>query len=322
MSLIPTIYASDDPGAPSLTGTAGSFVALLDAILVDGYGTGPTAKAGLGWTREFTAANKRAYRGNMATASGCYLRVDDTNARYAWMQAYSAMSDIDTGTDVAPATADRPNGMLWPKSATTDATSRWWWAIGNERCLYLWIVPAAFPSGTTNHAGGAPYFFGDLVSIRPNNPYAFAISLTGITDYTGSNSTTISYLFGTRTGSAGQPTIANSVATMVRGIGGGSGSVYLQQGSIVIGTGLSIGNGNVPYPIYDGGPFVCERARLWQSGTIPSARWPGVFAHYHGRPFADLSEVAGLLNKNFHTESGTVTNGRGQIFFEVGEEWV
>ena len=35
MSLIPTIYQSTDPGAPQLSGTVGSLIALLRAVLVN-----------------------------------------------------------------------------------------------------------------------------------------------------------------------------------------------------------------------------------------------------------------------------------------------
>jgi hypothetical protein len=46
---VPTIYRSSDGGAPVLTGLAYSLLALLDALLVNGYG----AKNPLGWTRSF-----------------------------------------------------------------------------------------------------------------------------------------------------------------------------------------------------------------------------------------------------------------------------
>ena len=38
-----TVYRSDDAGAPNLTGAAGSLIAILDAVLVNGYGAKPAA---------------------------------------------------------------------------------------------------------------------------------------------------------------------------------------------------------------------------------------------------------------------------------------
>ena len=65
-----TIYRSSDAGAPSLTGAAGSLIALLDACLRTGYGT----KAGAGWTKPFTGTNIAAFRQG-AGGNGRYLRV-------------------------------------------------------------------------------------------------------------------------------------------------------------------------------------------------------------------------------------------------------
>jgi len=41
---VPTLFRSDDTGAPTLSGTEGSLIDVLKACLVDGYG----AKAALG----------------------------------------------------------------------------------------------------------------------------------------------------------------------------------------------------------------------------------------------------------------------------------
>jgi len=100
VSLIPSIYTSTDAGAPQLTGQAGSLLALLRAVLVNGYSTGATAKAPLGWTQEFSGTNKAVFRNNPTTGSGYRLRIDDTQAREARMRAYTTMTNVDTGTGV------------------------------------------------------------------------------------------------------------------------------------------------------------------------------------------------------------------------------
>jgi hypothetical protein len=54
------VYRSTDASAPVLTGQVGSLTALLDAILVNGYG----ALTAAGWTIAQTTTNKRGYKQN------------------------------------------------------------------------------------------------------------------------------------------------------------------------------------------------------------------------------------------------------------------
>ena len=53
------VYSSTDASAPVLTGQVGSLIAVLDACLVNGYGT----KTAAGWTKPFAdASNTAVYR--------------------------------------------------------------------------------------------------------------------------------------------------------------------------------------------------------------------------------------------------------------------
>ena len=56
-----TVYRSTDAGAPLLTNSNGSLIAVLKACLVDGYGS----KASAGWTAPFlrTAAHNHISAG-------------------------------------------------------------------------------------------------------------------------------------------------------------------------------------------------------------------------------------------------------------------
>jgi hypothetical protein len=54
------VYRSTDASAPVLTGQVGSLTALLDAVLVNGYG----ALSAAGWTIAQTTTNKRGYKQN------------------------------------------------------------------------------------------------------------------------------------------------------------------------------------------------------------------------------------------------------------------
>lgn len=183
MSLIPTVYESTDPGAPQLTGQAGSLTALLDAVLVDGYGVGAARKAGAGWTREFSGTNVRAYRGNIGSGSGYYLQIDDSasvgNARHAWARGFEAMSAIGVGENAVPTSTQRARGALLPKSTSADSTSRRWRVVANERFLYLFV-------DTSTRGFLYPWFAGDIISYKPGDAHGFVVSANNAQSWTGS----------------------------------------------------------------------------------------------------------------------------------------
>jgi len=144
-------YSSADAGAPVLSGQAGALIALLDAVLINGYGS----QAALGWTKPYSGTNKAVYRLDHSLNSGRYLRVDDSNAQYAIVNAFHAMTDVDTGTGGFPAIA---TPRYWKKSHASDATARVWYLYGDEAFFY-------FLPRWSNTAGWeeALYPFGDLV---------------------------------------------------------------------------------------------------------------------------------------------------------------
>jgi hypothetical protein len=87
-----TIYKSTDASAPVLNETSvGSFIALLDACLVNGYGS----KAAAGWSKAFSGTNIAAYRAPSGIRN--YLQVTNTGASPSAI-AYETMSDVNTGT--------------------------------------------------------------------------------------------------------------------------------------------------------------------------------------------------------------------------------
>jgi hypothetical protein len=164
-----TYYTSADTSAPVLTGTTGALVALLDAILVNGYGS----KAAAGWSIEYTASNKRVYR----PASGTRFRlrvVDDGSvagsaAREALVRAAESASGVDTLTDAFPTTAlVSDSACVWRKSDSADSTARSWWAIATDSFLALFV---RFTSST-----GDWYIFGDIHKLHSADSYACILS--------------------------------------------------------------------------------------------------------------------------------------------------
>lgn len=88
----------------------------------------------LGWTKEFTGTNLAAYR--PAVGNRRYLRVDDTPTYNSIIVGYDAMSDVNTGTGLFPATAlVAANGLRWPKPTTGSSNS--WFVCGDDRRFYI-----------------------------------------------------------------------------------------------------------------------------------------------------------------------------------------
>jgi len=135
-----TLYLSTDASAPTLSGTVGSLVSLLDACLVNGYGS----KSAAGWTIAYTATNKRDYKQGTGS-NGYYLDVDDSGpgagaAREARLRGYETMSALATGTLPFPTTAQSSTfGVVCRKSTTADSTARPWYLIADATCFYLFV---------------------------------------------------------------------------------------------------------------------------------------------------------------------------------------
>ena len=229
------LFTSDMPGAPVLSGTAGSLIAVLDAVLVNGFGlvsvTGLTVTGGIatatvsaghslrvdsvgliagaapaglngekrilsiagnsftfdatgiadqtatgaitakvapaGWTKAFSGTNLAAYKSTAPEGTGFYLRVDDTGTTVARVRGYETVSDVNTGTGPFPTTADfAGSGLWWSKSNTASAATRPWRIAADDRGFYYF--PRQFDT-ICEHQGN---YFGDILSLKSNDPYA------------------------------------------------------------------------------------------------------------------------------------------------------
>lgn len=148
------VCTSEDPSAPVLSGQVGALVALLDAVLVNGYGTHP----GLGWTIAFTSADQRVYRMPVGTTSARFLRVDDRNAQYGIVNGYDSMTGMDVGIGGFPPIA---TPRYWRKSSTTNATVRPWAIYSDGAFLNLFFKWSGTADFSYHH-----HIFGDVVPIH------------------------------------------------------------------------------------------------------------------------------------------------------------
>jgi hypothetical protein len=264
---MPTVeYFSTDASAPVLSGTTGSLVALLDAILVNGYG----AKSALGWAKSYSGTSKAAYR--PASGARLYLRVQDDGPgagsfREARIRGFETMSDVDTGTGAFPAVAQLTNGLFVRKSATADSTARVWYAIGDEAGMMLFVQ-----SGDVANVF-VGFGFGDVLSNMTGDAYR-----TLIWGRNTENSTSVL--------AAVEGTIASSVAVNTTVIGH-----YMPRLYTGIGTSIQVGRhwdtvkgaatpftGSLAYPngpdtsIYTCPMFITEAASVAVRGQVRGLR--------------------------------------------------
>jgi hypothetical protein len=163
------VYDWHDASAPSLTGEVGSLIALLDACLVNGYGS----KAAAGWTKPYTGTNVAAFRQGGASSTKAYIRINDNaplNAEDARIRAYDSMTDIDTGSGDFPTVALRANGIFMKKSSSADSTKRPWTVVADDRTFYLIVWYQSVLSGTLKLTSPSSFMgFGDFDSYKPGD---------------------------------------------------------------------------------------------------------------------------------------------------------
>lgn len=230
-----TVYKSSDTSAPTLSGTAGSLIGVLDACLVNGYGS----KTAAGWTKPFSGTNTAVY----LPSAGHYLDFNDNaagtgGAKEATVRGYETMTAVATGTGPFPTTSQvAAPGLFIHKSATADATARGWVVLADSTTFYLFIL-----SGDT--AGLYESFgFGRFYSFKTGDTYRTIIlggSSTGAAVSAGLN------LTATAQGSSSQAT--NNGVYYPRGQ---SGTGTSTQGGL-FGIGVSV------YPTPFTGPNLAD----------------------------------------------------------------
>lgn len=196
----PGIYRSTDGGAPTLSGSAGALLSVLDYALVSGQG----------WTKPYTAANGAAYK--QPAGGGFYLQVDDSGpgaggAREARTRGFETMSAWNTGTGLFPTVAQLASGPVIRKSSAADATSRAWIVAADDRTVYLFT--AALDAANTYYG----FMFGDIYSAMVGDNYKTAIMGRSVENTSVASNELFGTLATTFTGSQAAHYLARSYST-------------------------------------------------------------------------------------------------------------
>ena len=183
-----SVYESSELNAPQLNGLTGSLVALLDAVLVNGYGT----RQPLGWLKPLPNDSLTGSLGcwQQPSGSGMILYINDNAptgsiigaGREAWATGYETILGLTssiypttgTGSGQFPQASQTfgtvaAGGVLsgsvwWRKSTSADDVRRYWILFGDAYTFYLFVQTG----DTTGTFYG--YWFGDFYSFR-HDPY-------------------------------------------------------------------------------------------------------------------------------------------------------
>jgi hypothetical protein len=286
-----TIYRSTDTSAPTLSGTVGDLVNLLDKCLVTGYGS----KVAAGWTKPFTGTNKAVFR--MGAGNQLYLRVQDdapggAGAQESRMVGYEQMTSVDLGTRPFPNTTQLANGLFIRKSLTANATTRSWVVVADARTFYLFIMSGDSSAGTSSgvYLG---HMFGEIYSLAPDDRYRTMII--------GRHTENSGNFAQENLDRVNQDLLATTGHYMPRGYHGYGGSIQAgKHGDAARGVDSSVLAGNMAFPNpLDGGLYI---APLWvhDPTTTPTkslrGRLRGLWQQLHAiTNFADGDTFSGRL---------------------------
>lgn len=327
------VYSSSDFGAPQLSGTSGSLVTVLDAVLVNGYGN----KTSAGWTKPLPNDAVTGSIGCWQYPSGSrlILFINDaapTNSsngngglREAWMTGWEQIIGLTgslwgTGIGNFPIPSQTPAGsgsVPVRKSSSQDSTSRNWLMFVDAYTLYFFI-------GANDGWNWTSYVFGDIFSLNLTPDYYKGMILgrnnmapsiqnraefQDCTFFPNSNDTNSNWsCFVTRTGGGnGSSILVNRVADSGKG---NTTNITNNGGGSVVGTGLS---GLLPTPNSSDNAYYLSP--IWiaeQKNSALRGRMRGMWHVCHavtnftdGQVFSGGNELAG---KTFQIVLGTTHN--------------
>lgn len=157
---------STDVGAPVLSGQNGALVAVLTYAL-------PL----LGWTVQWTAANRAVYLQGVGSSGFGFGVLDDGSgaggAKEALIRGGETWSDAATFVNGFPTAAQLAGGCFLRKSTSADATARAWSVFGDSRTAILKI--------TTGDGGSFCAYMGDFLDWVTGALYGCCLIADGAT---------------------------------------------------------------------------------------------------------------------------------------------
>jgi len=286
--------------------------------------------APLGWEEPFTAAGKAVFRPLDPMSTRPYLRILDSAASPATTfsaraHMYESMTDVDTGTNMAPPTVRLNGGTYWWKTNVASAAAQAWAVVGDSRGFYFIPVPHFSGSATLN---GPAHWFGDIKPYRAGDSYCAAL-IAPVVEVTSSMPNAVSVSYNSASSGAGSfmrgfTGLGATVSAAWRGVGSGT-------------TGASGADNNAlgPFPNQSTNGLLLAEVVVGQSpletygprGTFPGAAFVpqsntggGVFAR--GTLIDGVGSFAGSKLMCF-PQGGTLSSASNDFafFIDVTRDW-
>ena len=248
------------------------------------------------------------------------------------MRGYCSMSDVDTGSEPFPTTAQAASGLYIPKSATANSTTRSWQLFANDKTFYLLIA-----NGTTT----CVYGFGHFNTRKAGDGYNTFIAAGATTNSVAQgDATTTMVMGGVSTNNGSYPTgyvgyvprvtaqtgTASKIASYSMGISnsGNTTSMHSYKAS-------NSGNGiAAPSSQADGGLYIVPLLLLEivsAQNNIIRGSLPGVYANACGQASVasgtTSTGIAELPGRSlYHIDTyGSSTGNTGQILVDLTGPW-
>jgi hypothetical protein len=328
-----TVYRSTDASAPPLTAIDGALLSVLNACLVNGYGTKPAA----GWTKAFEAIGSRVvYRNNPTTGSGQYLWVRDeilTHKRWARIRGAKTATGIDTLGMQFPSqvtVASSTTGCAICKSTATDAIVREWVLIADDRTFILMIKTGEVANewcgtyagdidsitGSAIFGLSARYVASDSQALSSNSasPLTATVPALALEEFGQQQG----YAYSTTQNSNSHIHIAEHPISALQSPFVGRLAEDFSTNSSQTRSGAQ----GAGYPALGGGILMAKNQLYVTTGSIvPIGTMRGVWSPLHNRPLANNDTFSGsgaYAGKTF--EAFNMAAG-GQLIIETSDTW-
>lgn len=273
-------------------------------------GTIAAKRSSAGFSKTYSGTNLAAYRSDKLTSSRLYLRVDDTGTTHARCVGYETMTDVNSGTNPFPTSAQINGGVYWIKSSSANSTIRDWFLVSNGHISYLYIKPT-----TDNYVVG--HMFGDIISYVPSDAYNAIIQGATGAYYDGG------YNFHTY--------IAETTALghfIARGINQVVGSATIGKCGNVRAIGQTeSGKGNFNFPNSADGSLITGTCLILQDASSIRGVLPGWYSLPQNQPMINNTTIYTMIGDEMKelvifSASGSQLASSGRVAIDITGPWL
>jgi hypothetical protein len=309
-------YSSGDASAPSLTGQVGTLITVLDAVLVNGYGSGAQA-AGAGWTKpDATVSNSCSYKQGSAAKAGFRFVLHDNGLvntfeakATGWKTTTNPTTPVGAGNGQFPMPAQLlTNGCVNIRKATANnGTTRTWTIFADARTFYMFInsegttLRTDFGFGEFYSLWGASDINNCFISGRITDSSASVSNLTG-----GLDKMLVPSVTSNNTGAYFADSYAGISGSQLLYPCGDSG----KTSTLMTSSGGTVAVGNLPTPNTSDGAYYLAPMQLLDSNWGLRGRYRGLYHICH--PLVNITDGATITGTgDLSGKTFTVINPAG-----------